>query len=103
MEYTANPGYWMGTPPFSTVILRPIADFAVAAAQLQAGDLDFAAGDARRPPVPGGRRPAVGHRRGAVPDPVGLQQLASSVMKDPQVRQAFMHGCDRQGFVDSFL
>jgi ABC-type transport system substrate-binding protein len=28
---------------------------------------------------------------------------ASSVMKDRRVRQAFMYGCDRQGFVDSFL
>lgn len=102
-EFEANPTYWQGKPPFDKVILKPISDFAVSAAQLQSGDLDFA--QVTLNDLSGLESAGFTSGVGVAPFPIQTDYNTSeaSVMHDVRVRQAMMYGCDRQGFVDSFL
>ena len=99
-----EPDQWRGgTPTFSEVIMKPIADFAVAAAQVQSGDLDFAV--VTLDDLDGLAGAGLQTATALAPFPIqsDMNNSPSSRFKDPLVRQAFMYGCDRQGFVDSFL
>lgn len=103
LSFAPNPKWRGGTPSFSEVIMKPIADFAVAAAQVQAGDLDFAVVtlDDLDGLAAGGLQTATA----LAPFPIqsDMNNSPASRFHDPLVRQAFMYGCDRKGFVDSFL
>ena len=103
IEFDANPSYWQGAPPFEKLQLFQIQDFAVAAAQLQSGDLDFA--QVTLDDQAGLEAAGFTSGVGVAPFPIqtDYNNSEASVMSDVRVRQAFMYGCDRQGFVDSFL
>ena len=103
IQFAKNATYYGGTPPFDTVILKPISDFAISAAQLQSGDLDFA-----QVTINDQETLAANYTTGAAAAPFPIQSdyntsSTDSQMTDVRVRQAFMYGCDRQGFVDTFL
>lgn len=103
LSFAPNPKWRGGTPSFSEVIMKPIADFAVAAAQVQSGDLDFAV--VTLDDLTGLEAAGLQTATALAPFPIqsDMNNSPSSRFKDPLVRQAFMYGCDRQGFVDSFL
>lgn len=103
LSFAPNPKWRGGTPSFSEVIMKPIADFAVAAAQVQSGDLDFAV--VTLDDLDGLSGAGLQTATALAPFPIqsDMNNSAASRFKDPLVRQAFMYGCDRQGFVDSFL
>lgn len=103
MSFKKNPTWRGDTPKFDELIIKPINDFAVAAAQLQSGDLDFAM--VTLDDIDG--LSSAGFQTGTALAPFPTQSdfnvSQASRFSDKRVRQAFMHGCDRQGFVDSFL
>ena len=92
-----------GAPPFDTVIMKDIPDFAISAAQAQSGDIDFA--QVALNDLSGLSAAGLSTGTAVAPFPIESDYNASpsSVMQDVRVRQAFMYGCDRQGFVDTFL
>jgi peptide/nickel transport system substrate-binding protein len=103
LSFKPNPK-WRGTPArFDEVIVKPIADFAVAAAQLQSGDIDLAI--VTLDDLDGLAAAGFTTGTGLAPFPIqsDMNNSKSSRFQNPKVRQAFMYGCDRQGFVDSFL
>jgi peptide/nickel transport system substrate-binding protein len=103
LSFKPNPN-WRGNPAkFDEVIVKPIADFAVAAAQLQSGDLDLAI--VTLDDLDGLAAAGLQTGTGVAPFPIqsDMNNSKASRFQDPKVRQAFMYGCDRQGFVDSFL
>jgi ABC-type transport system substrate-binding protein len=103
LQFSRNDHYYGGTPPFDTVIMKDIPDAAVAAAQAQSGDLDFA--QVALPDLSGLAAAGLSTGTAVAPFPIesDYNTSPSSPMQDVRVRQAFMYGCDRQGFVDSFL
>jgi peptide/nickel transport system substrate-binding protein len=103
LRFAPNPN-WRGNPAsFSEVILRPQSDFAVAAADVQAGGLDFAV--VTLDDLEGLEAAGLQTATALAPFPIqsDFNNSPASRFADVKVRQAFMHGCDRQGFVDSFL
>lgn len=103
ISFHKNPT-WRGNPQaFDGVIVKPNNDTAVAAAQLQSGDLDLAV--VTLDDLDG--LAAAGLQTGTELTPFPIQSdmnnSKASRFADVKVRQAFMYGCDRQGFVDSFL
>jgi peptide/nickel transport system substrate-binding protein len=103
LSFKPNPK-WRGNPAkFDEVIVKPIADFAVAAAQLQSGDIDLAI--VTLDDLDGLAAAGFTTGTGLAPFPIqsDMNNSKSSRFQNPKVRQAFMYGCDRQGFVDSFL
>jgi ABC-type transport system substrate-binding protein len=103
LSFAPNAAWRGGTPTFTEVIMKPIADFAVAAAQVQSGDLDFAV--VTLDDLDGLTAAGLQTATALAPFPIqsDMNNSPSSRFKDPLVRQAFMYGCDRQGFVDTFL
>jgi peptide/nickel transport system substrate-binding protein len=102
IEFDANPNYWQGPPPFEKIQLFQIQDFAVSAAQLASGDLDFA--QVTLDDQTGLEGQGFTSGVGVAPFPIQSDfNNTSSYFKDVRVRQAFMYGCDRQGFADTFL
>ena len=103
LSFNPNPNWRGGALAFTQVIMKPIASQSVAAAQLQAGDIDLAVVTLND--LPG--LTSAGFQTGTALAPFPIQSdfntSKASRMSDPNVRQAFMEGCDRQGFVDSFL
>jgi peptide/nickel transport system substrate-binding protein len=103
LQFAPNPKWRGGTLAFSQVILKPIQDFAVAAAQLQSGDLDLAT--VTLDDLDGLQAAGFQTATALAPFPIqsDMNNSPASRFKDVKVRQAFMYGCDRRGFVDSFL
>jgi peptide/nickel transport system substrate-binding protein len=103
LEFAPNPKWRGGKQTFDKVILKPIQDFAVAAAQLQAGDLDIAT--VTLDDLDGLAAAGFQTATALAPFPIqsDMNNSPASRFKDVKVRQAFMYGCDRRGFVDSFL
>ena len=103
LQFERNDTFYGGTPPFDTVIMKDIPDFAVSAAQAQSGDIDFA--QVALNDLSGLSAAGLSTGTAVAPFPIESDYNASpsSVMQDVRVRQAFMYGCDRQGFVDTFL
>ncbi len=103
MQYKPNPNWRGGPLEFSSVIFKPESSQAVAAAQLQSGDIDLAV--VTLDDIDGLTSGGFGTGTALAPFPVetDFNDSGASRFSDPQVRQAFMYGCDRQGFVNSFL
>ncbi len=103
MQYKPNPNWRGGPLEFSSVIFKPESSQAVAAAQLQSGDIDLAV--VTLDDIDGLTAAGFGTGTALAPFPVetDFNDSGASRFSDPQVRQAFMYGCDRQGFVNSFL
>jgi ABC-type transport system substrate-binding protein len=106
LQFKPNPqqNWRTVTPPaFSQVIIKPIQDFAVSAAQVQSGDLDFAV--VALNDLSGLEAAGLKSATAVAPFPIqtDFNNSKASRFQDVKVRQAFMYGCDRRGFVDSFL
>ena len=103
IQFERNDQFYGGRAPFDTIILKGIGDFAVSATQLSAGDLDFA--QVTLNDLAG--LESAGFTTGTAVAPFPIESdyntSPSSPMADKRVRQALMYGCDRQGFVDTFL
>ena len=103
MSYKPNPNWRGGALEFSSVILKPESSQAVAAAQLQSGDIDLAVVTLND--IAG--LTSAGFQTGTALAPFPIEtdfnDSGASRFTDPKVRQAFMYGCDRQGFVNSYL
>jgi len=105
LQFAPNPNQnWRtNAPAFGQVIVKPITDFAVSASQVQSGDLDFAVVTLQD--LQGLEAAGLTSATALAPFPIqaDFNTSKASRFSDPKVRQAFMYGCDRQGFVDSFL
>ncbi|HVA86700.1 MAG TPA: peptide ABC transporter substrate-binding protein [Candidatus Saccharimonadales bacterium] len=103
MSYNPNPHWREGSLEFTSVILKAESSQAVAAADLQSGAVDIAVVTLND--IPG--LTSAGFQTGTAlaPFPVqtDLNNSPASRMSDVRVRQAFLYGCDRQGFVDTYL
>jgi len=103
MSYKPNPSWRGGPLEFTSVVLKTVASQAVAAAQLQSGDLDLAVVTLND--VPGLTSGGFQSGTALAPFPIetDFNNSGASRFSDAQIRQAFMYGCDRQGFVNSYL
>jgi ABC-type transport system substrate-binding protein len=103
MSYNPNPHWREGALEFSSVILKTEASQATAAADLQSGAVDVA--DVTLNDQPGLTTAGfmVGTALAPFPVQTDLNNSPASRFSDVRVRQAFLYGCDRQGFVDSYL
>ena len=105
LQFAPNPQQnWRTTAPaFSQVILKPIQDFSVSAAQVQSGDLDYA--NVNLADLPGLSAAGLQTATAVAPFPIHVDFNVSgaSRFQDVKVRQAFMYGCDRASFVANFL
>jgi ABC-type transport system substrate-binding protein len=103
LSFLPNPNWRGNAPSFSEVILKPQKDFAVSAADVQSGGLDFAV--VTLDDLEGLSAAGLQTATALAPVPIqsDMNNSTASRFQDPKVRQAFMYGCDRQGFVDSFL
>jgi ABC-type transport system substrate-binding protein len=103
LSFLPNPAWRGGDLSFDQVILKPQADFAVSAADVQSGGMDIAV--VTLDDLEGLAGAGLQTATALAPFPIqsDMNNSAASRFSDPRVRQAFMHGCDRQGFVDSFL
>jgi peptide/nickel transport system substrate-binding protein len=103
MSYKPNPHWRGGALEFSSVVFKPESSQAVAAAQLQAGDIDIATVTLNDLPGLTAAGFTTGTALAPFPVETDFNDSAASRFSDVKVRQAFMYGCDRQGFVDSYL
>ena len=103
LSFLPNPHYRTGPLPASRIVAKLIFDRSVAAAQLQSGDLDVALInlDDEDGLAAAGFQTAV--KISPPPEMTVLNNSPLSPFQDVRVRQAFMYGCDRQGFVDGYL
>jgi ABC-type transport system substrate-binding protein len=102
IEFTANPNYFMGAPKIASLIFRLKVDPAVAAAQIQSGELGFAL--ELKPTDKAVLEKVAGVKVVQIPG-VGQQTLqymtASKQMSDPRVRQAINFAFDRKTLLET--
>jgi cationic peptide transport system substrate-binding protein len=103
MSYNPNPRWREGALEFTSVILKAEASQATAAADLQSGAVDIAIVTLKD--IPGLTTAGFQTGTALAPFPVqtDLNNSPASRFSDVRVRQAFLYGCDRQGFVNSYL
>ena len=108
IELEANPDYFFGRPKIDRVVFRFIKSIDAAQIALQRGDIHM-------PLATGGSEPTTEMYEAAITDPrirlVGapsgiLHSYATSEMaedlRDPRIRQAFLHALDREKLIETF-
>lgn len=102
---TARDDYWGETPPFDTVVFRPIPEIAASIAALLAGDVDVIT---NVPPFELERLRredgiAVGGRQGTRNMHVKYNNLKEPLASNKALRQALNYAVDKEGIIDGLF